>query len=186
MSGLFPKEFTLKNGKKITIRQVEPNDAEALLKFSEEIFKDDKFFLTTRGEISEQLTVEKQKERIEKYLNKSGMVLLAAEVDGVIAGTSEVNKGERKRCQHVGKVGISVLEKYRGIGIGTALLKSIIKWAKEDKIIEKLNLDAFANNANAIGLYKKLGFCEYGISPKEMKINEDEYVDSILMYKFVK
>jgi ribosomal protein S18 acetylase RimI-like enzyme len=186
MSGLFPKEFTLKNRKKITIRQAEPNDAEAILRFSEEIFKDDEFFLTTREEIAEKLTVEKQKERIEKYLNKSGMVLLVAEAAGVIAGTSEVNKGERKRCQHVGKVAISVLEKYRGIGCGTALLKSIIKWAKEDQIIEKLNLDVFANNVNAIGLYKKLGFCEYGLSPREIKINEDEYVDSILMYKFVK
>jgi ribosomal protein S18 acetylase RimI-like enzyme len=186
MSGLFPKEFTLKNGKKITIRQAEPEDAEARLRFSEEIFEDDKLFLTTREEIAEQLTAEKQKERIEKYLNKSGMVLLVAEAAGVIVGASEVNKGERKRRQHVGRVGMSVLEKYRGIGCGTALLKSIIKWAKEDKIIEKLSLEVFANNANAISLYKKLGFCEYGRAPKEIKINEDEYVDSILMYKFVK
>jgi ribosomal protein S18 acetylase RimI-like enzyme len=186
MSGLFPKEFTLKNGKKITVKQAEPNDAKALLKFSKEIFKDDKFFLTTRGEISEKLTVEKQRERIEKYLNKSGTVLLVAEAAGAIVGTSEVNKGERKRCQHVGKVGISVLEKYRGIGCGTALLKSIIKWAEEDKIIEKLSLEVFANNADAISLYKKLGFRKYGLSPMEIKINEDEYVDSILMYKFVK
>jgi ribosomal protein S18 acetylase RimI-like enzyme len=186
MSGLFPKEFTLKNRKKIVIRQAEPNDAEALLRFFEEIFKDDKFFLTTREEILEKLTVEKQKEKIEKYLNKPGMVLLIAEVAGAIVGTFEVNKGERKRRQHVGKVGVCVLEKYRGTGCGTALLKSIIKWAKEDKIIEKLSLEVFANNINAISLYKKLGFCEYGRAPKEIKINEDEYVDSILMYKFVK
>ena len=186
MSGLFPKEFTLKNGKKIIIRPAEPNDAEALLKFSEEIFKDDKFFLTTREEIAEQLTVEKQKERIEKYLNKSGTILLVAEAAGVIAGTSEVDKGKRKRCQHVGRVGISVFKEYRGIGVGTALLQSVIEWAKEDKIIEKLSIDVFSNNNRAIGLYKKLGFCEHGRAPKELKINEDEYVDSILMYKFVK
>lgn len=186
MSGLFPKEFTLKNRKKIIIRQAEPNDAKALLKFSEEIFENDEFFLTTREEISEQLTVEKQKERIEKYLNNSGTVLLAAEANGVIAGTSEVNKGERTRCRHVGKVGISLLNEYRGIGCGTALLQSIIKWAREDELIEKLGLEVFANNVSAIGLYKKLGFCEYGRAPKEIKINENEYVDSILMYKFVK
>jgi len=186
MSGLLPREFTLKNGKKITVRSAEPNDAEAMVRFSEEIFKDDKFFLTTRREIADKLTVEKQKERTEKYLDKSGMVLLVAVDAGVIVGTSEVNNGERKRRQHVGSIGMSVLEKYRGLGCGTALLKSIIKWAEEDRIIEKLNLEVFANNANAIGLYKKLGFCEYGVTQKEIKINEAEYVDTILMYKFVK
>jgi ribosomal protein S18 acetylase RimI-like enzyme len=181
-----PKEFTLKNGKKITVRSAEQKDAKALHKFSKEIFKDDKFFLTTRREISDKLTVEKQKERIKKYLNKSGTVLLVAEAAGAIVGTSEVNKGARKRCQHVGRVCISALKEYRGIGCGTALLKRIIKWAKEDKIIENLNLEVFASNANAIGLYKKLGFRKYGLSPNAIKINKDKYVDIILMYKFVK
>jgi RimJ/RimL family protein N-acetyltransferase len=181
-----PQEFTLKNGKKITIRQAELNDAEALLRYVEEIFKDDKFLLTTRREIAEDLTVEKQRERIEKYLNKSGMIILIAEVDGVIAGASGVDNDSKKRRRHVGRIGMSILKEYRGIGCGTALLQSIIEWAKEDKIIEKLGLEVFANNAGAIGLYKKLGFREQGRVPRELKINEEEYVDMILMYKFVK
>ena len=181
-----PQEFTLKNGKKIAVRQAELNDAEALLRYAEELFKDDKFLLTTRQEIAEDLTVEKQKERIEKYLNKSGMIMLIAEVDGVIAGASDVDNGSKKRRQHVGRVSMSVLKDYRNIGCGTALLQSIIQWAREDELIEKLSLEVFASNANAIGLYKKLGFCEQGRAPKELKTNEDEYVDMILMYKFVK
>jgi ribosomal protein S18 acetylase RimI-like enzyme len=181
-----PQEFTLKNGKKITIRQAELNDAEALMRYAEEIFKDDKFLLTTRQEIAEDLTVEKQKERIEKYLNKSGMIILIAEVEGVIVAASDVDNGSKKRRRHVGRVGMSVLKEYRGIGCGTALLQSIIEWAKEDEIIEKLSLGVFANNAGAIGLYKKLGFREQGRAPRELKINEEEYADMILMYKFVK
>ncbi len=65
-----PREFELKNGKKIIIRQAEPDDARIILKLSEEIFEDDEFFLTTRQEIKEHLTFEKQKERIEKFVNK--------------------------------------------------------------------------------------------------------------------
>ncbi len=181
-----PQEITLKNRKKITIRQAELNDAEALLRYVEELFKDDKFLLTIRQEITEYLTVEKQKERIEKYLNKSGMIILIAEIDGVIAGASDVDNGSKKRRQHVGRIGMSVLKEYRSIGCGTALLQSIIEWAKEDKIIEKLSLEVFSDNAGAIGLYKKLGFREQGRAPRELKINEGEYVDMILMYKFVK
>ena len=181
-----PQEFTLKNGKKITIRQAEPYDAQIILKLSEEIFEDDEFFLTTRQEIKEHLTFEKQKERIEEFVNKQGKVLLVAEADGVIVGTSEVDNGNKKRRQHVGRIGMSVLKEYRSIGCGTALLQSIIEWAKEDELIEKLGLEVFANNANAISLYKKLGFREQGKAPRELKINEDEYVDMILMYKFVK
>jgi len=141
------QEFTLKNGKKITIRQAELNDAEALLKFSGDIFEDDEFFLTTRQEIKEHLTFEKQKERIKEFVNKQGKVLLVAEADGVIVGTSEVDNGNKKRRQHVGRIGMSVLKEYRDIGCGTALLQSIIEWAKEDVLIEKLGLEVFASNA---------------------------------------
>lgn len=186
MSSLFPKEFTLKNGKKVNIRQAEPNDAEALLKFSEQIFEDDEFFLTTREDILDELTVEKQKERVEKHLNKSGKVLLVAEVDGVIAGTSEVNNVGRKRRQHVGRVGINALKEYRGLGVGTALMKSVVFWAQDDAVIEKLVLEVFIDNETALGLYRKIGFIEEGRSIKAAKFSPSKYKDCILMFKFVK
>jgi RimJ/RimL family protein N-acetyltransferase len=47
-------------------------------------------------------------------------------------------------------------------------------------------LAVFATNARAIGLYRKLGFVEEGRRPREVKFGADQYVDDILMYRFVK
>jgi RimJ/RimL family protein N-acetyltransferase len=44
----------------------------------------------------------------------------------------------------------------------------------------------FVTNATAIGLYQKLGFIEEGRRIKDIKRGLDSYVDTVMMYKFVK
>jgi RimJ/RimL family protein N-acetyltransferase len=44
----------------------------------------------------------------------------------------------------------------------------------------------FANNERAIALYNKSGFEIEGNCPKDMKMEDGTYIDSILMYKIVK
>jgi RimJ/RimL family protein N-acetyltransferase len=46
-------------------------------------------------------------------------------------------------------------------------------------------LQVFANNTDAIALYKKFGFVEEGRKVKEIKFCEDRYDDVILMAKFI-
>lgn len=186
MSSLFPKDFFLKNGKKIVIRGAEIEDSEALLKCSKTIFKDDKYFLTTKEEAEDWWSIEKTADRIKRYIGQKGKILLVAVIDGIIVGQTAVECGEKHRTQHVGKIGMSILPEYRQIGVGTALMQSIIDWAKEDSIIEKLELSVFATNEGAIGLYKKMGFAEEGREIRKIKLGNGRYVDTILMYKFVK
>lgn len=70
--------------------------------------------------------------------------------------------------------------------IGTALLQSVIDWAKENPVIEKVALGVLATNQPAIGLYKKMGFLQEGREIRAVKIADGKYVDMILMYSFVK
>jgi RimJ/RimL family protein N-acetyltransferase len=74
---------------------------------------------------------------------------------------------------------------WRGRGIGTALLRTLLDWAESNPIIEKICLEVFATNENAIRLYKKLGFVEQGVGTKEVKLGPGQYVDVLWMCRFV-
>ena len=77
------------------------------------------------------------------------------------------------------------MKDWRGQGVGTALLETFLQWAAENPLIEKISLDVFATNEKAIGLYKKLGFIEAGLKPREIKRGPGQYVDALSMFRFV-
>ena len=66
------------------------------------------------------------------------------------------------------------------------LLETLLEWAEKNPIIEKVTLAVFSTNTRAQNLYRKSGFTEEGRCPKDMKLNDGTYIDSVLMYKFVK
>jgi len=81
---------------------------------------------------------------------------------------------------------MSIAKAYRNQGVGKSLLKVLLDWAEENPLIEKVCLEVFAENENAIALYKRTGFVEEGRSRKAVKINEEQYHDLILMAYFTK
>ena len=177
--------YYLKDGQKVIIRPAQAQDSQVMLDYARAIFEEDEFFVTTLDDVSDELNLEKSRERIQKFQGKAGNILLVAEVNGDIIGQIHINNGPRKRIRHVGQIALSILKQYRGIGLGTVLFNCIIDWAKQDELIEKLALGVFANNHRAIGLYKKMGFVEEGRRPREFKIAPNQYLDNLLMYRFV-
>ncbi len=185
MAIIEPRIVTLKNGKEACIRTRTLEDAEKSLKCIETVFADDRFFLTTLDEIRQQLSVEKYSERTQLFNEHEQKLLLIAEVDGQIVSMSDVECGEKLRNQHVGRIGISILPEYRRIGLGTAIMETMIDWAASHPIIEKLALGVWAANKPAIGLYEKLGFVEEGRKVREVKYANGYYDDCVLMCKMV-
>ncbi len=80
---------------------------------------------------------------------------------------------------------MSVGREHRGQGIGTALLETLLEWARESPIIEKVGLSVLSKNRRAIGLYEKLGFVAEGRRSREVKLAPGEYLDDISMCRFV-
>jgi predicted GNAT family N-acyltransferase len=68
--------------------------------------------------------------------------------------------------------------------IGAKLLTEALKQAKEKKF-EKVTLEVFAGNTNAVNLYKKFGFITEGLKKNDRKLN-DEYDDNVIMGFFIK
>lgn len=86
---------------------------------------------------------------------------------------------EVEKLSHQSLFVIIVDEKYRGMGIGTLLLKEIMRLAKK-RGVEILHLEVYDKNP-AVRLYERLGFKEYGRHARYLKDRQGNYYDKILM-----
>jgi putative acetyltransferase len=85
------------------------------------------------------------------------------------------------RSRHgFGEVGMVVARRWRGRGVGSALLAAAIEWAREQGL-HKLSLGVFAHNAAGIALYRKFGFVEEGRRVKQYRRENGELWDAIDM-----
>ena len=180
-----PKRIVLKNGVEVCLRTPVVEDAQKVLEYLKMIFENDRFYLTTAEEAKEWQTIEKQQERIQTYYDDENKLLVVTEIDGHIVSLSDIECGGKKRIRHVGRLGISILPEYRGAGLGTAIMETMIEWAQQHPIIEKLALGVWSANEPAIRLYKKMGFIEEGRKVREVKYADGSYDDCVCMYRFV-
>lgn len=180
------RNYTLKNGTPVIIRQPGLEDAAAYLEYLNQVFLDDSFFLTTYEESNEWRTLEKLRERIVKFQDPGQGLILIAAADKKLVGLADINCQEKSRLRHVGSIGISILSGYRGLGLGTAMMQSLIEWARNHTGLEKLILSVHSNNTVAHRLYEKLGFQEEGRRIRQMKFADGSYTDDICMARFVK
>ena len=93
-------------------------------------------------------------------------VEILAVLDGKVAGTAGIESiGSKDKVRHRAEFGICIAKEYWGLGIGRALTEACIECARKAGYIQ-LELDVVAENTNALALYKRAGFVEYGRNPK--------------------
>ena len=79
--------------------------------------------------------------------------------------------GKRARTFHSASLGIGILKKFRGIGIGKLLIKELLDFATNSRYIAKIDLQVKLDNKVAINLYKSFGFNIEGINKRAIYIN---------------
>ena len=102
-------------------------------------------------------------------------------MDGKPVGAALLYIQPYKKLAHQCLFSIIIDEVYRGKGIGTELLQALMKLGKEKFHLELLHLEVYEGNP-AIGLYRKLGFTEFG-GQKHFIKDKNEYIGKILMQK---
>jgi RimJ/RimL family protein N-acetyltransferase len=105
--------------------------------------------------------------------------ILTATWNKVPCAISTLYLAQYRKFAHQALFVIIVDAKFRGKGVGTALLTDLIDLAKNHFKLEVLHLEVFSGNP-AINLYKRLGFKEYGVHKQFLKEN-GRYWDKILM-----
>ena len=79
-----------------------------------------------------------------------------------------------------GEIGMAVDRAWRGRGVGSALVRTAIDWARGAGL-HKLCLEVFPHNAAGIALYHRAGFTEEGRRVAQYRRASGELWDSIVM-----
>jgi len=85
---------------------------------------------------------------------------------------------------HRAYLGMSIRQKYTGIGLGSFMMEIALEQAKKNGF-EQVELGVFSDNERAQGLYRKYGFKEYGCTPRTFKLKDGSYRDEIIMVRFL-
>jgi RimJ/RimL family protein N-acetyltransferase len=176
------RQFRLKDGRTLSIRESKPEDVLPSLALALEVFQNSPFVLTLPHEFTQ--TPEQQRDWHKRMRETPNNLLLYAELDGQLVGMLDFSQGRRQKVQHMGEFGMSVKPAYQGLGIGKALLQSLVDAAKDNEEIEKLVLLVFEANTPAVKLYESVGFQVEGRFIRHARQPDGSYHTHLQMYLF--
>ena len=175
------KEIILKDGRQCILRSARMADAADLIRYLKITSSETPYLLREPEEVS--ITLEQEKDFIYQNIKAEKELLLVAIVDGKHVGNCSIaSLGKFKRLAHRCSIGIALYEEYCGLGIGRAMMETILDVAKKCGY-EQAELQVVTTNKPAIHLYKSLGFKVYGEQPHFMKYKDGTYADEFLMIK---
>jgi ribosomal protein S18 acetylase RimI-like enzyme len=90
---------------------------------------------------------------------------------GIVVGWCDVIPNRTRIVHaHCGTLGIGLLPEFRGKGVGSKLMQQTIEAGFEFGLT-RIELTVRENNANAIGLYKKMGFEIEGLHKNAVRVD---------------
>ena len=178
------RRFTLAGGKKVTLRVLQWEDLNGLLIFInslvEEKLRDSKSTLytgfdrrVTRGEEVEWLA------QTLVAIEGESVINMIADIDGKIIANGEVARGGYKDTHHHGHLGLTMIRKYRGRGIGGRMIETLIRESRRAGL-RTLDAEFLAENETARRAYEKAGFKQAGIIPRKV-FRGGKYFDGLIM-----
>ena len=177
------KTITLKDGRTCILKPPAPEMAEEMVGILKQVAAETPFLSRYPDEVD--ATPEDEKEFLAGSLESTDSALVIATVDGKIAGHAGVHGSRvRRKTRHRCMMGISLLEEYWGLGIGTAVIGYLGELGKQMGY-EQMELIMVAENERAGALYRKCGFAECGRQYRGMKFDDGTYHDEILMVKML-
>lgn len=150
----------------ISIDKARPADAARLLDFMK-LIGGETNNLTFDGE-GVPFSVEDEAAYIASMEHSHDNVMLLAKVGEEIVGNASLSRMPR-RMGHRGDFSVAVAKDYWNRGIAGALLEQILAFAKENDF-SVIDLQVRSDNAAAIHLYEKFGFCKIGSHPAFFRI----------------
>ncbi len=169
-----PRSVRLRDGGSVRLRRATPEDAETHIAntgaiAAERVYMMTESFARPVDEIRRQF----------READPRAALWLVAELDGRVVGGANFLRGRWSKNAHTADLGVALLPDARGRGIGEALLREGIEWARSVGI-RKLKLGVFASNDRALALYRKLGFVEEARLKGEVVL-DGRATDEVLM-----
>ena len=136
--------LTLRDGREIIIRPVEPEDAAGMLQYMKIMLGETPFLLRTPEEFN--YTPEEEARILAGRKNDPRSLMLIAEIEGQIIASADVcSHGAKSRIRHRAELGLSVRKDFWRQGIGSALMERLISFAKHSGF-EQIELPSVRSN----------------------------------------
>ena len=176
---IFAEKIYMLDGKKIILRSARSDESQMLIEYLKVVTGETKFLMSESDEIN--YTKEDEEQFINEHNQSKDALMMLAFVAGEYAGNcSFESKSGSRRTKHRAGIGIALLQKYTGFGLGKLMLKRLLTEIKELGF-EQVELTVRGNNKKAYRLYESLGFKECGILPNANKYDDGTYDDDIFM-----
>jgi RimJ/RimL family protein N-acetyltransferase len=170
---MFPSAHTLKTGETLVIREATALDAAAVIDYVHAISGESDFLSFGPGEFG--IPVDQEAKILQRFHEVDNQLYLLGLLDDQIVSALSFSGGHRPRTRHTGEFGLSVRRAYWGLGIGSRMLDALLAWARETRILRKINLRVRTDNPRAIALYKRKGFVLEGTISRAILIDGIDY-----------
>ena len=161
----------------IVLRNARPEEAAVLKEMGEVLLGETPFFHRLPAERA--TSVAEMEAVIQSILTAPGCALVNAWHGDRPVGECILVAGQLSRIKHAATIGIGVLSAYQGIGVGKALMRTVMAQALGFGI-RRVELTVMVTNAPAIAFYEHLGFKVEGRKRASVMI-DGEPVDELLM-----
>jgi RimJ/RimL family protein N-acetyltransferase len=135
----------------ITTRSSTPEDAEAVAACIDAVSRERRYLGNTSGFSAEQTRA------FISSLSDSGGIQIVVVAGAKIVGWCDVTPVPFEGMRHVGRLGMGLLPPFRGKGLGRRLVREALSHVF-GKALNRVELEVFASNKVAIGLYEREGF----------------------------
>lgn len=174
----------LADGTLVTLRAPRADDLEKLLRFANSLVRE-KRKNAALGILMDKPFSRKEEEKfltgVLAGIRRNDIVSVTAEVDDRIVGNTDLRRQRHRDVLHVGRLGIAILNEYRGMGLGKLLVETALERA-ERLGMTLVTLEVYASNEAALGLYRSMGFKELGRLPGGIRQGDDE-IDLVHMFR---
>ena len=171
---IMDKTETLKDGSKVTIRNLTIEDLDRLMSFYQSLPEEDMKYL--RVDVTNRNIV---KQRIEAAESANTFRIIALKGDTIIAdGALELTTEEWRR--HQGELRVIVAEEFRRKGVGMIIMREVYFLAIEKKV-EKVIAKMMKPQAAARKICQTLGFHEEVLIPDYVKDQTGKSQDLVIM-----
>lgn len=166
--------LTLKDGRKITVRRMRPDDVERSYAFFCALPAEDRMYLrtdVTRRELVERRTREVDNGRVER--------IVAVHDDEIVADGALELQGHGWG-NNVAEVRLIVARGWQRLGLGTTVARELFHLASRHRV-DRIVVRLMRPQVGAHRIFKRLGFHEEFLIPEHVRDQSGEWQDLIIM-----
>jgi RimJ/RimL family protein N-acetyltransferase len=161
----------LKDGRTVLVRGIDEDDKEKLVQM----------YASLSSETLRWGMPPYTREAVERWLSNLSDLILIVAVDGdKIVGHSHIRKFPHARRRGTGDLVIYIHQNFHNVGLGTEMLRRLLKLAKEQGL-HRIGLSVIGDNKRAIHVYEKVGFKIEGVLRDAYFGEDGKYHDEIEM-----